>query len=467
MTTTSSQPRLSGMPAFLVMWSGQFISLMGSAMTGFALPIYVFGETERVRELALLGLAYMLPLIIMSPIAGTLVDRSNRKLMMIISDLMSGISTIFILVMFILFEQTGQQLPIWPLYIANIINGTFQTFQWPAFSAAISLMLPKEQYGRAHGLTSLAENGSGIFAPLLAGTLLGFLGSQAGLRLILIIDIVTFVAAIAGILIIHVPPPPKTVEGQAAKGSFLGEAIYGFRYILQRPSLLGLQMIFFFGNFLATLAFTTFAAYILYRTDQNSQIYGYVASAGAAGGIAGGLLMSIWGGPKPRVHGVLVGWLLSGLVGMSLLGLGRVWPIWAVCSFLGSAIIPVLNGSNQAIWQAKVAPDIQGRVFSIRRLIAWVTNPLAQLAVIPLADKWLEPAMRAGGSLVDSFDWLVGTGPGAGTALIFVFAGIGASLVGLAGYFIPVIRHAETILPDYDTMQQVEESTEMPAAAVG
>ncbi len=446
-----STSRSTGMKSFMVMWVGQFVSLIGSAMTGFAIPIYIFGETERVRELALLGLAFMLPLIIFSPIAGALVDRSNRKFMMIISDVAAGLTTIAVLIL-----VSQGVLEIWHLYITNAINGAFQAFQWPAASAAISMMVPKEQYGRASGLMGLAENGSGIFAPLLAGTLLGVIGLQG----ILLIDVLTFVFAVGTLLFIHVPQPPQTVEGQQGQGSLLRESAYGFQYILRRPSLLGLQLVFLFGNFVASLAFTTLAAMILYRTNQDARIFGLVSSAGAAGGVVGGLIMSAWGGPKRRVHGVLTGWFFSGLLGMTLLGLGRTWPLWAVSLFLGSVLVPIINGSNQAIWQTKVAPDVQGRVFSVRRLIAWATNPLAQLAAIPLADSLLEPAMRQGGQLVDTFGWLVGTGPGAGTALIFVFGGIVAALIGLSGYLVPAIRNAEDILPDHDQLERVA-----PAAA--
>lgn len=438
--------RTTGMKSFMVMWVGQFVSLIGSAMTGFAIPIYIFGQTERVRELALLGLAFMLPLILFSPVAGALVDRSNRKLMMVISDVAAGLTTIAVLIL-----VSQDALEIWHLYITNAINGTFQTFQWPAYSAAISMMVPKEQYGRASGLMGLAENGSGIFAPLLAGTLLGLIGLQG----VLLIDVLTFVFAVGTLLFIHVPQPPQTVEGQAGKGSLLRESTYGFQYILRRPSLLGLQLVFLFGNFVASLAFTTLAAMILYRTNQDAQIFGLVSSVGAAGGVVGGVVMSAWGGPKRRVHGVLTGWFLSGLLGMTLLGLGQTWPVWAGSLFLGAVLVPIINGSNQAIWQTKVAPDVQGRVFSVRRLIAWATNPLAQLAAIPLADSLLEPAMREGGRLVNTFGWLVGTGPGAGTALIFVFGGLAAAGIGLAGYLVPAIRNAEDILPDHDQLERV------------
>ncbi|MCL4869290.1 MAG: MFS transporter [Anaerolineae bacterium] len=435
------------MRAFLIMWLGQFISFIGSAMTGFAIPIYIFGETQRVRELALLNLAFILPLILMSPFAGTIVDRHSRKLMMIVSDLGAGVSTIIVLLL-ISFDQ----LEIWHLIIANIINGTFQSFQWPAYSAAISVMIPKEQYGRAHGLTTLSEAGSGIFAPILAGTLLGFIG----LRGILIIDIITFSFAVGALLLIHIPTPPRTVEGQKESGSFWRETGYGFRYIWQRPSLLGLQLVFLSGNFISSIAWTTVAAMILFRTNENAQLFAWTMAAGSVGGVAGGVLMSAWGGPKRRVHGVLLGWVASGLGSMVLMGMGRVWPVWAAALFISSLLIPIVNGSNQAIWQAKVAPDVQGRVFSVRRLIAWASNPLATLLAIPLADHLLEPAMREGGALQPVFGWLVGVGPGSGMALLFVFGGILIAFVGLGGYLFPVVRNAEDILPDHDAMERVE-----------
>ncbi len=447
MTPSSPTNQPTGMRAFLIMWLGQFISFIGSAMTGFAIPIYIFGETQRVRELALLNLAFILPLILMSPFAGTIVDRHSRKLMMIVSDLGAGVSTIIVLLL-ISFDQ----LEIWHLIIANIINGTFQSFQWPAYSAAISVMIPKEQYGRAHGLTTLSEAGSGIFAPILAGTLLGFIG----LRGILIIDIITFSFAVGALLLIHIPTPPRTVEGQKESGSFWRETGYGFRYIWQRPSLLGLQLVFLSGNFISSIAWTTVAAMILFRTNENAQLFAWTMAAGSVGGVAGGVLMSAWGGPKRRVHGVLLGWVASGLGSMVLMGMGRVWPVWAAALFISSLLIPIVNGSNQAIWQAKVAPDVQGRVFSVRRLIAWASNPLATLLAIPLADHLLEPAMREGGALQPVFGWLVGVGPGSGMALLFVFGGILIAFVGLGGYLFPVVRNAEDILPDHDAMERVE-----------
>ncbi len=434
---------------FTIVWIGQIVSLLGTSMTTFALTIWAYEITGTATALALVGFFFVTPMLVFSPLAGAIVDRQDRKLMMMLSDLASGVTTIAVLILF----QAGL-LQIWHLYIAAAIQGTFQTFQWPAYSAAISVMIPKEQYGRANGMLSLAESGSNIFAPLLAGALLGIIG-LAG---ILTIDIVTFVFAIGALLLVHIPQPKITAEGRASQGSIWTEAAYGFRYIVKRPSLLGLQTVFMLGNFFFSIPFAILAAMILASTSNNEIIFGSVSSAGAIGAVVGGLIMSAWGGPKRLIHGVLAGWAISSLVGVVLMGLGNSLPVWAIASFCGAFFIPIINGSNQAIWQAKVAPDLQGRVFSIRRLIAWFVNPAAMLIAGPLADRVFEPAMQTNSGLSQMFSGLVGTGPGAGMSLIFIFSGLMAMMVGIGGYFIPMIRNVETILPDHDSMPDVSDS---------
>lgn len=441
------------MRGFVIVWIGQVVSLLGTAMSGFGLTIWAYEKTGQATALALVGFFFVTPMLLMSPIAGALVDRSNRKFMMMISDLASGVCTLAVMGLYF-----SGHLQIWHLFITNAISGTFQAFQWPAFSAAITTMLPKEQYGRANGLMSLAETGSGIFAPILAGALLGLIGLSG----ILLIDVATFVFAVLALLLVVVPQPKVTAVGAASRGNLWSESAFGLRYILQRPSLLGLQIVFLVGNFATSLAFVVMPAMILARTGNDELALGTVNSIGAVGGVIGGMAMSAWGGTRRKVHGVLAGWMLSGLFGVLLMGLGRGVVVWAAAAFLSDLFVPWINGSNQAIWQAKVAPDVQGRVFAIRRLIAWFSMPLATLIAGPLADRALEPAMQTGGRLVPTFAWLVGSGPGAGMALIFIFAGLVAILVGLGGYFFPVVRNAESLLPDHD--EPAGESTGESAA---
>jgi MFS family permease len=345
-------------------------------------------------------------------------------------------------------------LELWHLFAANAITGVFQTFQWPAYSAAITTIVPKKHYARAHAMNDLAGNTSGIFAPLLAGALLPFIGLGG----ILMIDIVTFLFAIGALLIVNIPQPEASKEGLESRGSIWKESAYGFRYIFKRPSLLGLQTIFMIGNFFANMAYTLLAPMILARTDSNALIFASVETAGAVGGVAGGLVMSAWGGTKKKVHGVLTGWFIAGLFGVTLMGIGRGLPMWAMGSFIGAATIPLINSSNQAIWQAKVAADLQGRVFATRRLIAWFVTPIATLLVGPLADLVFEPAMSEPSFLSASFGWLVGYGAGAGMALIMVFCGLAMAGVGIGGYGVRVVRDTEILLPDHEVV--VESSGE-------
>jgi hypothetical protein len=195
---------------------------------------------------------------------------------------------------------------------------------------------------------------------------------------------------------------------------------------------------------------------ILSRSGGDQLILGSVQSVGAIGGVVGGLLMTAWGGPKRRVHGVLLGWFCVGLLGVAVMGLGQTAPVWMAGLFLCLVCGPVLNGSNQAIWQAKVPPDVQGRVFATRATIAQLAMPLGWLLAGPLADHVMEPAMAEGGILVPHFGWLVGTGKGAGMGLQWFIAGLLTALAGLSGYLFNVVRNAEDILPDHDSVGQEE-----------
>jgi hypothetical protein len=203
------------------------------------------------------------------------------------------------------------------------------------------------------------------------------------------------------------------------------------------------------GNFFAVIAGTLLAPMILANTGSNALIFGSVETAGAIGGLTGGLIMSAWGGPKRKTNGVLSGWSLSGFLGPVIVGLGRGLPLWAAGNFMGAFMVPLVNSSNQAIWQAKVAPDIQGRVFATRRLIAWFVTPLATLIAGPLADYVFGPAMMGQSFLSYTFGWLIGTGTGRGMSLIIFLCGIAMTLVGIVGYRIRSVREAESLLPDH------------------
>jgi hypothetical protein len=415
-------------------------------MSQFALTLFMFDETGSALAMGTMQVFFITPFLLISPLAGVWVDRYNRKMMMMVSDIGAGIATLLILAL-----QAMGILEYWHLYGASIIYGLGMAFQWPAYSAAISTMISKEQLGRANGMMSLIEAGPQVVAPIMAGALIPFIQMTG----ILFLDAITFLFAIGALMVVHIPSPKRTEEGAKAQGGMLKEAAYGFKYIFARPSLLGLQMVFFFGNLFAGIGFAIFAPMILTRSGGDGLMFGTVQSAGAIAGVVGGVVMSAWGGFKRRVHGVLLGWIIGG-IGVVTIGLKGGLLIWITGLILIQGISPLINASNRAIWQSKVAPDIQGRVFSARRLIAWLTNPISPLIGGALADFVLEPAAIAGTGLPSAFSWLVGTGEGSGMGLLIVLCGVASALVGLAGYFIYTVRNAEAILPDHDTLANAE-----------
>jgi DHA3 family macrolide efflux protein-like MFS transporter len=438
----------SGMLGFTIVWVGQMLSLLGTSMTGFALTIWAWQKTGQATALALVGFANFAPVVLFSPVAGAIVDRYDRKRIMMLADLAAGLPTVALLLLY----STGN-LQIWMLYITGAIAGTFQSFHFPAYSAAVTMMVNKKHYSRAESMLAMAEFASGFFAPIAAAVLLTIIGIGS----IMMIDITTFTVAILMLLLVHVPKPPVTEEGRRSMGSLWKESLYGFWYIIKYPSLLGLQLTFLGNNFLASIYFTLLAPMVLSRTGNNPIMYGSVMSAGAIGGLIGSIVLTAWGGPKRRIHGVLVGWTLSHLIGAVLMGMGGDVTVWIPVFFASMFVSPMINASNQTIWQSKVAPDLQGRVFATRRLIAQVSAPPAMLVAGFLADAIFEPAMRTGGSLAPAFGWLVGIGPGAGMALIFIFAGLLGAAFTLGVYTIRTVRNVETIMPDYDAQKPASE----------
>jgi DHA3 family macrolide efflux protein-like MFS transporter len=448
-TSVLSIRRPSGMAGFRVVWIGQLVSVLASNMSGFALSIWMYQQTGSATAMSAMQVSFLLPFMIVTPIAGAMVDRYNRKLMMMVSDLASVLATMGILAL-----QTGGQLQFWHLYLANILYGLGNAFQWPAYSAAISTMIPKEHYGRANGMMSLIETGPAVFSPVLAGALLPFLG----LNWILTIDVITFFLAIGTLSIVHIPQPEKTVEGQVGKGGILKEAAFGFKYIFARPSLRAYLFIILSLNLAIGFSDAVTAPMILARTNQDSVTFGAVQTAGGVGGVLGGLIMGMWGGFKRRINTMLLGWPIFALIGCIGFGISCSPLAWIVTILIGRITFPITNGAAQSMWQVKVAPDVQGRVFAARRFIAWFTTPIMPLVAGGLADFVTEPLMHSQNALSKAMGWLVGGGAGAGMSLQFIFSGLLFLCVTLATLFNPKVLNMETILPDHDQMEKYSEA---------
>lgn len=436
---TTSPSTATGMKTFIIIWLGQVVSLVGTAMGQFALTIWVWQETGQATSLALMGFFTFAPTVILSPVAGALVDRLDRKLVMMLSDLGAGMASIGI---FLLLSNNA--LALWHLYVLAIWTSAFSAFQFPAYSAAISTMLNKTHYVRASGMLSIAEFGSGIAAPVLAGSLLVLVG----IRGVLLVDIATFILALLTLAAVHIPNPLPRENTP----NFRQDVVFGFCYIFAHKPLFAVQLVFFAVNLLSSFSFFMVPALVLARTNSNKLVLASVQFAMGLGGLTGGLLLTWWGGPKKKIHGVLSSMAIYAVFGSILMGISRQPSLWMVAGFAIMATISVMNGSNQALWQSKVPLHLQGRVFAARRLIAQLSGPPAIVVAGLLADNVFEPAMQSGSVLANQLDWLVGNGPGAGIALMCVLAGIVQFIVIMIAYNTPRITQVDTRLPDHDAV---------------
>jgi MFS family permease len=409
-------------------------------MTSFAIKIWAWELTGQATALALVGFFTFLPSILITLFAGIIVDRCNRKLLMVMGDTVGALSTLAILWLYL-----TNHLQVWHLYVVGAIDGAFIEIQDLAYTASISLMVPKQQYTRASSMNSTIQYGSKIIAPALAGALYYVIGI-AGISLI---DLVTFVIAISTVLMVHIPQPRVGEMEYQSQANIWKEVTFGFHYIMVRRSLLAIIVFASLFWFAHDLGATLFSPMILARTGNDTRVLGSISSAAGIGGVTGALLLNTFGGPKRRIHGFLLGMVGAGL-SKTIFGLGQMLLIWLPAQFCSSLNFPLLESSNIAILLAKVKPDVQGRVFAAQSLILQVLAAIASLLAGPLADAVFEPAMRPGGNLARFFGSIFGTGPGAGMALLYVITSICMILIGIGGYTYRPLRDVEPLLPDYD-----------------
>ncbi len=435
--------RPNGMWGLFIIWLGQMISGIASSITFFALPNWILqttnvsGSALSYWESAFFG-SYLLVILF----AGVFIDRYNRKMMMLIYDFM-GLTTVAILLVL----QTTGQLTIWHLYFAAILQGIGFAFQAPSYSAAITTMVPRKQFVRANGFMSLLDYAPSVLGPLMAAFMVG----NIGLSGVLALNLLSFIVSIGALLFVEIPDMPHTAEGELSHSKFLREVFFGVRYIFQRPGLLGIQLIFLFGNLFSGIALSLTSLYtmVFLRTGGNPEAANILQSVGAAASVIIGIILTSYGRIKRPIRVILIGWVLSSFFGMGLLGIGQVMVVWLIAIVVDSSFEPVVNVSIDTFLQTKVPPDLQGRVFSASDFLAQILVPITPLLAGVMGEKVFEPAMSEGGFLAGSFGWLVGTGPGSGFGLMILFCGLGGTLVGLFGYFTPSIRNVNRNLPDY------------------
>ncbi|MBD2455146.1 MFS transporter [Nostoc sp. FACHB-87] len=424
------------MRIFTLIWFGQLVSLIGSGLTQFALGVWVYQNTGSVTQFALIYLFTILPSILLSPLVGVLVDRWNRRNCMILSDVGAGVSTLAIALLLVI-----GKLEIWHIYLAVAISSIFNAFQWPAYAAATTMLVPKQHLGRASGMVQLAEATSRLLAPMLAGVLVVTIQIQG----VILIDCVTFLVSLVTLLVVRFPEPKTTTDNEVKKSWRLQEFTYGWTYITARPGLLGLLIFFAVINFLTGVVSVLVTPLVLAFATAN--VLGTVLSIGGSGMLVGGLVMSVWGGPKNRILGVF-GFSLSGALSIILAGLRPAVPVFFAAAFIYYFGVSMINGCDQAIWQRKVAPTVQGRVFAVRSMLAFASLPLAYLIAGPLVDGVFEPLLAPHGLLAGSVGKLIGVGRGYGIAFLFVVVGI-LNMIAIAfGYLYQPLRRLNQQLPD-------------------
>jgi len=428
----------SGLGTFFIIWGGQLVSILGSEMTSFAVTIWAWEATGQATPLALILFFTRLTKVITAIFGGIVVDRFSRKRIMILSDSAIALSTVLLLCLL-----WAGNLQIWHFYLAALVSGIFGYIQALAYTTTIPLIVPKQHYARANALRhEVSGYGPGIIAPALAGGLYPLVGLTG----ILLIDLATFALAVLSVALIHLPEAPP-VETSAEESPW-DKLSFGFRYIFARPSLLAILIFLLSANLFGSVTVAISSPMILARSGNDEAVLATVLSAGGVGGLLGALTLSIWGGPKPRIHGLFWGVTLKNLSRM-LMGLLKTPPLWVITSFFRSFFSPLVGTANTTIWISKVAPGVQGRVFASRFLIAQIASPIGLAIAGPLADYVFEPAMQPSGILAGVLGGIFGTSEGSGMAVQYTLFSLLGSAIGLCGYLFPVLRDVEKIVPDY------------------
>lgn len=420
------------MRTFTIIWFGQLVSTIGSYMTEFALILWAWQVTGSATALALVAFFSRLLRIPMTLVAGLIVDRYNRKTLMILADAVAVLCTIAIAVLYF-----TNQLQIWHLYLTAAISGGAGQIQGLAYQTSLTQIIPSQQYVRANSMNSAIHYGSAILSPALAGILL----PRIRLSGILLIDVLTFGIAIVSLCYVHIPQPRTQTE--SAKNALFNAPIRtlrrSFYQVWRQPSLRQLLIVTALFWFFHDLGSAIYDPMILARTNGSAQVLAGTASAAGIGGVTGAVLLSLWGGSKQRIHSLLGGFIGAGL-SKTVFGLGRSPQVWLPAQFCSSLHFPLLSSSETALWMEKIAPEMQGRVFATNEIVLQVASAIAALMAGPLADRVFEPIWIADNRIPGSIHSVFGVGAGAGTALLYVLCSLAMICVGIVGFCLPQLR---------------------------
>jgi len=406
--------------SFLILWSTQSFSALGSSMTSFALIIWTYQKQGSALTTALLSVCSYAPYVIMSILAGALSDKWDKKVTMLVSDSVAALSTVAVL--FLL--QTGN-LEIWHLYCLNALNGLMNSVQQPATDVTISLLTPKKYYQKISGMRSFSNSLVNILTPIIAATILTLINIQA----VIVFDLVTFVVAFSTLLC-FVKIPTLQVE-KDKKETVLQSAKAGLHYLKNNRGILDLILFLAAINLIASVFNAALPAMLLSREGGGDFALGIVNAVTGIALLVGSIITSLLPIPKSRVQIICNTLLVAMSTENFFLAFGRSIPFWCIGAILGWICIPIMNANMDVLFRNHIPISMQGRVFSARNTLQFFTIPIGYFLGGILVDKIFEPFMAAqtsGNILIIIF----GSGKGTGAALLFFIIAIIGTLICLA-----------------------------------
>lgn len=411
----------SGLRSFFALWASQAVSTMGSSMTGFALIIWAYERQGTASSVALLAVCSYLPSVLLSFIAGAVADRWDKRKLMLVCDSVAAIGTLVILFLLVI-----NQLQIWHLYLVNLVLGLMNAFQIPASTVAVTLLTPERQYTHVGGLQAFSNSLVTMLTPALSTAVLSFFG----LKVVLLLDLASFGAAFVTLaFFIRIPQRGKMLQ----KNSFtLKNCLQGLDFLKKHRPILSLILFFAFVNLLASMSGNgIMPAMVLARSGNDQAALAMVSTAIGAGSIAGSVLVTFLPPLKRKMRVIFLSCAISFFICDIFWGIGQTAWVWVAAAAAGNLPLPFLNANLSAIMRTRVPLEMQGRVFSTRDTLQYFMIPVGYLLGGFLADRVFEPFMASPSAAQRAMSLLVGSGKGAGIALLFLLTGIIGTVASL------------------------------------
>ncbi len=409
---------------YIVFWLSQALSQFGSSMTSFALVLWVYTQKGTAMTVSLMTFFNYIPYIIVSLFAGTFVDNHSKKKIMLVSDTIAAICSI---AMF--FLSIGSGLQIWNIYLVNFIIGFMNAFQGPASAVAIGKVVPKEKLEQVSGMNSFSGNLVAVLSPIFAASLFAW----GGLKLVLIIDLMTFLFAF--LVLLFVLKIPEDIAKKVEKKSAFTGCKEGFQYLKQNNGIFIVMITMALLNFFSRLTYENILSpMILARSANDSVTLGIVNAVMGIGGIVGGIIVSTGKVKANSAKMIYISAFVSFLLGDIMMGIGRNVIVWSIAGLAASLPIPFINAGQMVILYQNIPEEIQGRLFAVRNAIQFSSIPFGILLGGLLADYVFEPFMLKENAVTLFLRMLVGEGAGSGMAVMFLCTGILGTLFSFIFY---------------------------------